>query len=215
MLPYHLHHTRLPIMPIFTIDGNIGVGKSTILDYLHTHYHVAIDPEPVDKWQTYLDDMYRNKTGGFAFQTRVWLDRCWIQQRPNTSPLVMERSPFFQSGVFIPAMLDSGLVNQREYAMLLEMYAKSSAYWAPNGCIYLRSHPVKCLERVNKRGRSGEDNISLPYLFHIHKLHESTYMHAIATGIPVICIDVDGKTVPQIAGEVWSALTTLGFGAMR
>lgn len=198
-------------MHIFTIDGNIGAGKSTILDYMHTHYNVPIDPEPVQKWQPYLNDMYKNNKGGFGFQVQVWLDRCWIQTRPNMAHMLMERSPFFQNNVFLPAMYDDGKVTQHEYNMLQEMYIKSSSLWSPNGCIYLRSSPIRCLERVQRRARQAEDEISLGYLYKLHSLHECAYISAVANGLRVVCIDIEGKTIPQIAQEVWLALSVMGY----
>lgn len=198
-------------MSIFTIDGNIGAGKSTILEYLHNHYRISIDPEPVHKWQPFLEEMYRNNRGAFEFQVRVWLDRCWIQTRPNMAPILMERSPYFQSNVFIPTMLECGKVNQTEYCMLQEMYAKSSSLWSPHGCIYLRSNPVKCHERIRRRNRASEEEITVPYLFKLHTFHEYAYMTAVSRGMPVICIDIEGKTVPQVASEVWVALCALGL----
>jgi deoxyadenosine/deoxycytidine kinase len=199
-------------MPVFTIDGNIGVGKSTLLEYLHTHYRLPIDPEPVERWQPFLENMYRNGRGAFEFQVRVWLDRCWIQTRPNMAPILLERSPFFQRNVFVPAMFDGGKIDYKEYCMLQEMYDKSGSVWCPNGCIYLRSNPMKCLERIQKRARPGEEQISAAYLYKLHSLHEYTYMSAVMAGIPIICVDVEGKTVSQIAAEVWVALSILGYG---
>lgn len=198
-------------MPIFTIDGNIGSGKTTLLNYLHTHYRVPIDPEPVQKWQPFLEEMYQNGKGAFEFQTRVWLDRCWIQQRPNMASILMERSPYFQSNVFIPASLDTGRLTVREYHMLHEMYAKSSSLWVPQGYIYLRSSPQKCIERIARRARPSEETLTLNYINKLHMLHEHAYMNAVLMGIPVIVIDVETKTIPDIASEVWMALTMLGM----
>ena len=198
-------------MPIFTVDGNIGSGKSTVIEYLHSHYHIPVHPEPVEKWQPYLHDIYKNGKGAFEFQVRVWLDRCWMQERPNMSSIVIERSPYFQSNVFIPANLQNGKLTVREYHMLQEMYAKSNASWSPNGYIYLRSDPVKCLDRIGGRARPSEDGISMAYLYKLHTLHEQAYFNAVTMGIPVIVIDVEGKTISQIAAEVAGALTILGM----
>ena len=59
-------------MVIYTIDGNIGCGKTTILNYLHKHKNIQIDLEPVDKWKPFLDNVYINKTGYFNLQIKVW-----------------------------------------------------------------------------------------------------------------------------------------------
>ena len=30
-------------MPIITIDGNIGAGKTSVLNYLHTNFNINVD----------------------------------------------------------------------------------------------------------------------------------------------------------------------------
>lgn len=201
-------------MSIFTIDGNIGCGKSTVLNYLHTHYRMPIDPEPVQKWQPFLEEMYKHNTGAFEFQVRVWLDRCWIQQRPNMATMLMERSPYFQANVFVAANLENGKLTIKEYNMLQEMYAKSMSLWVPAGYIYLRSNPLRCVERIAKRARPCEQTIHPNYIARLHVLHENAYMQAILMGIPVICIDVEGKSIPEIAAEIWNALCIMGMNKM-
>ena len=47
-------------MGIITIDGNIGCGKSSILTYLHKTYKLPVDLEPVESWQSYLNNIYNN-----------------------------------------------------------------------------------------------------------------------------------------------------------
>lgn len=196
---------------IFTIDANIGAGKTTVMEYLHRHYRVPIDPEPVQKWQPYLEDMYRNEKGAFEFQLRVWMDRCWVQQRPNMAPIVMERSPYFQKNVFIPVNLDNNRITSRQNELLHEMYSLSMSMWSPQGSIYLRSDPAKCQQRIAKRSRDSEETIPIEYLEALHKYHETAYMNGVANGMPIIVIDVEGKTVEQIAKEVFNALSALGM----
>lgn len=196
---------------IFTIDANIGAGKTTVMEYLHKHYRIPIDPEPVQRWMPYLEDMYRNDKGAFDFQVRVWLDRCWVQQRPNMSPIVMERSPYFQRNVFVPVNVDNKRLSEKELNMINDMYSLSMSMWSPQGFIYLRSDPAKCKERINRRSRNSEDTISLEYLENLHKYHESAYMNGVSQGIPIIVVDVEGKTVPEVANEVLRALYCLGM----
>ena len=38
-------------MTIYTIDGNIGSGKTSILQYLHKYKNYQIDLEPVENWK--------------------------------------------------------------------------------------------------------------------------------------------------------------------
>ena len=49
-------------MTIYTIDGNIGSGKSSVLNYLHKYKNIQIDLEPIEKWKPFLDNIYLSKT---------------------------------------------------------------------------------------------------------------------------------------------------------
>lgn len=206
-------------MPIFCLDGSIGCGKTTLLQYIHTHYGIPIDIEPVQKWQPFLERLYkparrgqRQDGGAFELQTRVWLDRCWIQEKNPNTTILMERSPYFQRQVFLPLSRNKMAVH--EYNTLIDMYDRSDKLWQPSGYIYLRSNPRKCLERIRVRQRPSEQNITLQYLNQIHDYHEKAYMQAVAARVPVICIDIDGaptsKTVQSIAIEVIRALDAFG-----
>jgi len=112
-------------MPIITIDGNIGCGKSTILNYLHKKYKLAIDLEPVEKWKVFLENIYNNKTNFFNFQLRVWLDRSWIQEKEDKILILMERSPFFIKNTFISSSYKNKYINESEYNILMELYNKT------------------------------------------------------------------------------------------
>ena len=196
-------------MPIISIDGNIGCGKSTLLEYLHTHYALPIDLEPIKKWQPYLNDMYYHNKGAYEFQVRVWLDRCWIQPKAD-STLIMERSPYFQKTVFIPINQDNNRLTSRQVESLLEMYEKSSKLWNPVGYIYLRSNPDKCIERIAHRSRESEEAIDITYIKHLHMLHEINYFKAIVQGYPMICIDIENKSIPEIGQEILHVIEMMG-----
>ena len=96
-------------MVIITIDGNIGCGKTGVLNYLHKNYKYPIDLEPVDNWHKYLVKIYNKEqqtenstlSNIFNFQVRIWLDRCWIQKKIDNNVIIVERSPNFIRNVFI------------------------------------------------------------------------------------------------------------------
>lgn len=198
-------------MNIFTIDGNIGCGKSSVLEYIHKHYRIPIDLEPVEKWQPYLEDMYYRGKGAFEFQVRVWLDRCWVQSYTHTTPMLMERSPLFQRNVFVPVNFETGRISQREYDSILEMYTRSMATWTPQAYIYIRSDPLKCAERIKKRARNSEEAIPDIYLKRLHELHEEAYMFAVTSGCKVVVVDMENKTVAEVAAEIIDALRNVGW----
>jgi deoxyadenosine/deoxycytidine kinase len=186
-------------MPIITIDGNIGAGKSTILNYLHKNYNIYIDLEPIDKWKPFLDNYYYNKKNYFNFQIRVWLDRSWIQEKDTSSFIIMERSPFFIRNTFNKYIHINNLITEHENNIINELYDKTDIIWNSNYYIYLRSSPSNCLDRINSRGRENEKTITFDYLTNIHNLHEETYIKAKELNYNILCIDIENKSLEEIA----------------
>jgi len=189
-------------MTIYTIDGNIGCGKTSVLNDLHKYKNIQVDLEPVDKWKPFLDNIYLSNTGYFNFQIKVWLDRAWIQEKDNKSIIFMERSPFFIRNTFNKNDFNNNNINEDEFNVINEMYNKTDNIWKSNLYIYLRSSPTKCLERINHRGRLNELNIDINYITDIHNLHEETYQMALKNKFDIIIIDVDNKTISEIADEI-------------
>lgn len=189
-------------MFIITIDGNIGAGKTTILNYLHNNFNINIDLEPVDKWKPFLDNIYYNKKNYFNFQIRVWLDRSWIQEKNNNSVIIMERSPYFIRNTFNKFFYDNNFISNEENNIINEFYDKTDNFWTSSYYIYLRSSPNKCLERILLRGRENEMNINLDYLNEIHQLHESSYNKALNEKKNIICIDIEDKTIEEISSII-------------
>jgi deoxyadenosine/deoxycytidine kinase len=198
-------------MPIITIDGNIGSGKSTILNYLHCNYNIYIDLEPLDKWKSFLDNIYNNKNNYFNFQIRVWLDRSWIQEKDYNTNIIMERSPYFIRNTFNKYMYENKLISVQENNIINELYNKTDIIWNSNNYIYLKSSPEKCLERINSRGRENEKNISLEYLNEIHKYHENAYKKAIEKNMNIIYIDIENKSLEDISEIIISYIKKNDF----
>jgi deoxyadenosine/deoxycytidine kinase len=199
-------------MPIITIDGNIGCGKTSILNYLHKYYKIPVDLEPVDNWDKYLHDMYDDKQGVFKFQVRVWLDRCWVQEKSEKSIILMERSPHFIKNVFIRTAYDLKMISEKERESLLALHKNTDKMWCPNFYIYLRSKPENCCKKIKKRNRPSEKNITPEYIKILHDIHEETFenydLSTYSNNTKMICIDVDGKTVVEVSNEILEIIQT-------
>ena len=188
-------------MPIITIDGNIGCYKTSILNYFHKNYKLAIDLEPVDNWTDYLENLYNTTNSSYDFQIKVWIDRCWIQEKTTTS-ILMERSPNFIKNVFVRKAYEDKTISEKEYENIISLHKTTDELWKPNGYIYLRSDPDKCLQRINKRGRLAEKNITLEYIQQLHELHEKNYKEAQSNNMNIIAIDVENKSISDICSEI-------------
>ena len=191
-------------MPIITIDGNIGSYKTSILNYFHKNYKLAIDLEPVDNWTEYLANLYNTSNNSYDFQIKVWIDRCWIQEKTNMT-ILMERSPYFIKNVFVRKAYEDNTINNIEYENIIRLHKTTDDLWKPNGYIYLRSDPEKCLQRINKRGRCAEKNVKLEYIQKLHEFHEQNYKSALENKMNIIVIDVENKGISEICNEILSS----------
>ena len=191
-------------MPIITLDGNIGSCKTSILNYFHKNYKTAIDVEPIDSWTEYLKNMYDTNKSTYNFQIKVWIDRCWIQEKSNVIVL-MERSPYFIKNVFVEKALEDTTISKEEYNNIHKLHKTTDELWQPNAYIYLRSDPEMCYNRIKKRGRESEKNIKLEYIKRIHELHEEKYKDAFENNKNIIVIDAENKTIPDICSEIVSS----------
>jgi len=112
----------------------------------------------------------------------------------------MERSPYFIRNTFNKYMYDIKLINNHENNIINELYDKTDIIWKSNFFIYLRSSPEKCLEKIKKRGRENEMNITLEYLKQIHDYHEKAFDDL---KDKKIVLDVDDMSIEDIAKFIY------------
>ena len=192
-------------MPIITIDGNIGSCKTSLLNFFHKTFKIAIDIEPVDSWDEYLNNMYtKEKDNTYNFQIKVWMDRCWIQEKSNVLVL-MERSPHFIQNVFIEKAYEDQTIVKEQYEILHSLHKKTNNLWRPDLYIYLRSEPEMCMQRIVRRGRQSEKNIKLEYIQRIHDMHEEKLADAIQQKMNVLVIDIESKSISEICAEIMNS----------
>jgi deoxyadenosine/deoxycytidine kinase len=188
-------------MPVITIDGNIGSGKSTVLEKLQKNHNQIVSFEPIQEWESYLGNMYKNNTGYFDFQLKVYLDRAFIQAKSN-SILYMERSPKFTYETFVKIYKDK--LTQQEYNILEHLYENvdnkyNKSVVEPVIYIYLQSSPTICYNRIKQRDRESEKTIDFNLIQLLHSKHEQCYDN-ISTkgGLPTFKINTDYKTPDEI-----------------
>lgn len=192
-------------MGIFSIDGNIGAGKSTVLNYLKKQFNLHIDEEPIDDWIPFLQDMYKNSKDAFEFQVKVWYDRVFNVEYSDKKNILTERSGYFQWHVFSKANFKIGKLNERQYTILKDLYEKRD--FNSDVFIYIRTDPKKCFERINNRNRNCESEINLKYIELLHNLHENAYQKLLDENIYYThVIEMENKTVEEIGDEIYDII---------
>tara|TARA_B100000989_G_scaffold6569_1_gene4565 strand:- start:369 stop:977 length:609 start_codon:yes stop_codon:yes gene_type:complete len=169
-------------MVYIVIDGNIGSGKSTLIQKLIETYNYHrmpiwnIKTEDVSDWinSGWLEKYYQNDRFSFGFQMKVLLSHLkQFESLQNSNNIILERSAYTCHYVFGKMLLDEEKMDELEYK-LEEEYLKNFGK-KPDYIIYLKTDAKVTFERINKRSRVGENKISFDY---IQKLNDSytTYL---------------------------------------
>lgn len=141
------------------IEGNIGCGKSTILESLKSlGYHVV--PEPIEEWAEWLSNFYSDrKRWSFSFQMKILSSFASEQGAPVS---ILERSIMSSRFVFAQMLYSQGDMSEKEWELFRHYYDLVS--WEPDAIIYIKTTPEQCMERIRKRSRPSEEGITLDYL---------------------------------------------------
>jgi deoxyadenosine/deoxycytidine kinase len=176
-------------MSLFSIEGNIGAGKSTILQHLKEFLNtvggrsvVYID-EPVDEWNSIRSEddksmltlFYENPTKyAFAFQMMAYISRLSsIRRAMHENPgciYITERCLLSDFHVFATMLYEQKHISKEEYTIYTKWFDQFTEDVQLTGIIYLKCSPDIALSRCTKRNRPGE-SITLDYLNNCHAKH--------------------------------------------
>ena len=157
------------------IAGNIGAGKSSLLEFLTSTYHVAAFYEPNDD-NPYLEDFYQDM-GRWAFQSQLYFlsNKFRIHQEADRTPgvVIQDRTIFEDAEIFATALHQMRKIDKRDWETYWAFYQNIlKAIQPPDLMIYLRC-PVRTIRRrIKLRGRSMEQDIPLTYLKRLERLYE-------------------------------------------
>jgi len=165
---------------VIFLEGNIGSGKSSILEYLEKLGEITV-PEAVEEWK-FLERFYRDKTCVFQLQTEIALSmkknfQIGIRKaiEANKNRIFVERS------IHTCSMFGDGL-DMDERSILKQLYdvlspSTSSGYLNSIQTIYLNIDPRLCWERIIKRNRDAEEGMTKEYIYKMHKVFETHFMN--------------------------------------
>lgn len=174
-------------MKIFSIEGNIGSGKSTLIELLKkSDLNYVFIPEPVSLWNeikdndgtTILERYYQDPKGyAFSFQmmayiTRIQTIRQAIRDNPENSVFITERSVYTDREVFAKMLYHSKKINFIEYSIYLKWFDELNDIKL-DGIIYVQTSLGTCSSRIKQRSRQGENGIESSYLENCEVYHDN------------------------------------------
>lgn len=163
--------TKLSAPRVFSIEGLIGAGKTTLIaalaDALRAlDLEVCTVLEPVAEWRAcgILAAFYADpQAHAYKFQTYTFVTRITAAQRavalqPNADVYLLERTPLTDRYVFME--LQRMMLTTCEMTMYDALfdcvYLLYPFTFADISYVYLATSPDKCMDRVAGRGRTEE-----------------------------------------------------------
>jgi len=168
------------------VEGNIGCGKTTLLNYFNGISGCEVIAEPVEKWRNIegynaLGLMYSDPCRwSMAFQTYVQLTMLQNHTRPCDQHVkMMERSIYSAKYCFTDNLFQSGKLPPLEHIILTEWFdwIISSQNIQVDLFVYLRTDPKVLYTRIKERCRHEEEGIPYEYLNSLHNLYEDWLVH--------------------------------------
>ena len=157
------------------IAGNMGTGKSTLVDFLARTYGVMPFYEPNEE-NPYLSDFYKDMKR-WAFQSQLYFlgNKFRLHQELDRQPgvVALDRTIFEDAEIFATALHQMRKISKRDWATYQGFYAAIlDAIRPPDLMIYLRCSMRPLRQRIRLRGRKMEQDVPLAYLKRLERLYE-------------------------------------------
>lgn len=182
---------------IFSIEGNVGAGKTTVINLLQKDFtDILLVEEPVTEWQNIhghniLDKKYENpERWCYSFESYVLISKmnALIKAAESDKKIILIERCMLSDKVFFDLAVKLGQCNPMEQEMFNNLYEflLENVYPRLSGIIFLDTSVDECIRRITKRNRTEEASVDKDYLEQLH-LH---FLDIINTSnVPTLIVD--------------------------
>ncbi len=160
---------------IIGVCGNIGAGKSTLIEMLEKELGYIPVYEIVEE-NPYLSDFYKDmKKWAFSSQLFFLIKRFDFLKRVNASKGITleDRTINEDVEIFARNLHEMGYISDRDWKTYTALFKTFSDHLPqPTGFVYLKASVPTLINHVKRRGRSFENGISAEYLRRLNALYE-------------------------------------------
>ena len=157
------------------IAGNIGAGKSTLVEHLCREMGWKPYFEPVSE-NPYLEDFYSDMSRwGFHSQLFFLADRMRMHRELQElgGSVVQDRSIYEDAEIFARNLFLQGHMSKRDYETYRRIYtAATELLQGPDLLVYIQASVPSLLQRIARRGRDFESSIPETYLTQLNGLYD-------------------------------------------
>lgn len=158
-----------------SIAGNIGVGKSTLVQILAEEfgwqpYYELVSDHP------YLDDYYGDRER-WGFHSQIWFLTQRFEQHleiaDTPSSILEDRSMYEDYEIFVKGLLEEGILSQRDFRTYRRLYTNLvQRIQPPSLVVYLQASVPTLQRRIASRARPSEMNIPPAYLTRLNQRYD-------------------------------------------
>jgi len=174
------------------VAGNIGVGKSTLVEMISSRLDCQPFYEPVAD-NPYISDFYKNMPA-WSFQSQIFFltHRLRIHHEllHVQGSVIQDRSIYEDAEVFARNLYVQGNMADRDYNTYRSLYLTlAETLTPPDLVIYLRASVPTLLKRIALRNREYEQSIAPAYLENLNGLYNGWIDHF--TLCPILTVPAD------------------------
>ena len=157
------------------VAGNMGVGKTSLVQFLQHQYGFEPVYEPFMD-NPYLDDFYKDMKA-WAYHSQVYFlthkFRLHMELSTSERTVVQDRTIYEDAEIFCTNLYRGRKIARRDYETYMELYrTMRKALQPPDLMIYLRCNVRNIRKRITRRGRPSEQEIPASYLRRLNNLYE-------------------------------------------
>ncbi|MDO8526839.1 MAG: deoxynucleoside kinase [Deltaproteobacteria bacterium] len=156
------------------IAGNMGVGKSSLVEFLCKHFKLKPFFEPNDT-NPYLEDFYKDMKG-WAFHSQMYFLSQKFKMHHQLAKcekiVVQDRTVFEDAEIFATNLYKQGLMTSRDFKIYKNFYQSIvKSIRPPDLLIYLKCSLPAIKKRIAKRGRSSEKAVPDDYIRRLNTMY--------------------------------------------
>ena len=180
---------------VVIVEGNIGVGKTTLTCQLGRKLNYRIFLEPMSG-NPYLAKFYKDPKK-YALKMQLWLfrQRCMMYLRAvrhvmkSGQGVLLDRSLFSDHVFAAVSHADGNMSNEgyERYCRLRNQVLELVPF--PDVVVYLNAVPQDCLKRIAERGRGCEGHIPVQYLLNLQNNYENFLDEIRKNGSEILAYD--------------------------
>jgi deoxyadenosine/deoxycytidine kinase len=167
---------------IVAVAGNMGAGKSSLVEWLRQQFGMVPFFEPNDE-NPYLADFYEDMprwamSSQLFFLVRRFQIHRAVARRAAEDPraMVQDRTLYEDAEIFAAHLHEVGYIDDRDWSTYRDLYLTlRDEIRPPDLMIYLRCPLPTLVRRVRGRGRAFEKKIPRSYLASLERLYEAWY----------------------------------------